>query len=138
MKLLLFWGYLLCDVLLAWAMLQQPYLSRTLSTPPLKNPHQWTHSVIFEPQPKIQLTQATYKVTSFLDFKPFIIGFQTVNEYLDNLWADILNPYHFRYLFVPIAHIDINPTLNDSHIEKISEFPHVCTAPVCMSSKNEI
>ena len=125
MKLLVFLGYLLCDVLLAWAMLQQPYLSRTLSAPPPKNPHQWTHSVIFEPQPKIQLTQSTYKVTSFLDFKPFINGFQTVNEYLDNLWADILNPYHFWYLFVPIAHIDINPTLNNSHIEKFLN-SHMC------------
>ena len=88
-------GYLMCNVLLAWATLQQPYLSRTLSAPPLKNPNKWTHSVIFEPQPKIQLTRSTYKVTSFLDFQPFINGFQTVNDYLDNLWADILNPYYY-------------------------------------------
>ena len=46
----------MCDVLLAWAMLQQPYLSKTLSAPPPRNPYQWTHSVNFEPQPKIQLT----------------------------------------------------------------------------------
>ena len=125
MKLLMFLGYLMCIVLLAWAMLQQPYLSRMLSAPPPRNPHQWTHSVIFEPQPKVQLTRSTYKVTSFLDFQPFINGFQTVNEYLDNLWADILNPYHFRYLFVPIAHINIDPTLNDSHIEKFLN-SHMC------------
>ena len=93
MRLLVFLGCLLCDVLLAWATLQQLYLSTTLSAPPPKNPHQWTHSVIFKPQPKIQLTQSTYKVTSFLDFEPFIKGFQTVNEYLDNLWTNILNPY---------------------------------------------
>ena len=34
MVLLLLLGYLMCNVLLAWAMLQQPYLSKTLSTPP--------------------------------------------------------------------------------------------------------
>ena len=95
MTLLMLLGYLMCNVLLAWATLQQPYLSKTLSTPPPKNPNKWTHSVIFEPQPKIQLTHSTYKVTSFLDFQPFINGFQTVSDYLDNLWTDILNPYHF-------------------------------------------
>ena len=106
-------------------MLQQPYLSRTLSAPPPENPHQWTHSVIFEPQPKVQLTRSTYKVTLFLGFQPFINGFQTVNDYLENLWTDILNPYHFWYLFVPIAHINIDPTLNDSHIEKFLN-SHMC------------
>ena len=134
MKLLIFLGYLICIVLLAWAMLQQPYLSRMLSVPPPKNPHQWTHSVIFEPQPKIQLTRSSYKVTSFLDFQLFINGFQTVNEYLDDLWADIMDPNHFRYLFVPIAHIDIDPTLNDSHIKKFLnsrmcvQCPYACQA----------
>ena len=29
-------GYLMCNVLLAWATLQQPYLSRTLSVPHTK------------------------------------------------------------------------------------------------------
>ena len=97
MALLMLLGYLMCNVLLAWAMLQQPYLSKTLSSPSPKNPNKWTHSVIFEPQPKIQLTCFSYKVTSFLDFQPFIDGFQTVNNYLDNLWSDIQDPYYFRY-----------------------------------------
>ena len=68
-------GYLMCNVLLAWATLQQLYLSKMLSSPPPKNPNKWTHSVIFEPQPKIQLKRLSYKVTSFLDFQPFIDGF---------------------------------------------------------------
>ena len=99
MALLMLLGYLMCNVLSAWATLQQPYLYITLSSPPPKNPNKWTHSVIFEPQPKIQLTHLSYKVTSFLDFQPFIDGFQSVNNYLDNLWADIQDPYYFRYLF---------------------------------------
>ena len=55
MTLLMLLGFLLCNVLLAWATLQQLYLTKTLSVPPLKNPSKWTHSVIFEPQLKIQL-----------------------------------------------------------------------------------
>ena len=70
----------MCNVLLAWATLQQPYLSKMLSTPPPKNPNKWTHSVIFEPH-------KPHKITSFLDFKPFINGFQTINKYLDDLWT---------------------------------------------------
>ena len=134
MALLMLLGYLLCNVLLAWATLQQPYLTKTLSAPPPKIPNKWTHSVIFEPQLKIQLTRSSYKVTSFLDFQPFINGFQTVNSYLDNLWKDIQNPYHYQYLFVPIAHININPTINDSHIEKFInsrmciQCPYACQA----------
>ena len=118
-------GYLMCNVLLAWATLQQPYFSRSLSAPPPKNPNEWTHSVIFEPQPKIQLTRSMYKVTSFLDFQPFINGFQTVSTYFDNLWTDILNPYYYQYLFVPIPHINIDPMINDSHIEKFMK-SHMC------------
>ena len=95
MALLMLFGYLMCNVLLALATLQQPYLSKSLSSPPPQNPNNWVHSVIFKPQPKIQLTHSLYKVTSFLDFQPFIHGFQSVNNYLDNLWTDIENPYYF-------------------------------------------
>ena len=68
-------GYLMCNVLLACAMLQQPYLTKSLSSPPPQNPNKWVHLVIFKPQPKIQLTHSSYKVTSFLDFQPFLQGF---------------------------------------------------------------
>ena len=71
MALLMLLGYFACNVLIAWAMLQQPYISKTLLSPPPQNPNNWVHSVIFKPQPKIQLTCSSYKVTSFLDFQPF-------------------------------------------------------------------
>ena len=51
--------YIMCNVLLAWAMLHQPYIStsnQALSSPPPQNKNEWVHLVIFEPQPKIQLT----------------------------------------------------------------------------------
>ena len=68
---LVLFGYLLCNVLLAWATLHKPYIStlrQTLSSPPPQNRNEWVHSVIFKLQLKIQLTQLSYKVTSFLDF----------------------------------------------------------------------
>ena len=76
-------GYLVCNVLLAWAVLQHltypsPYITPTM------NPNNWVHSVIFEPQLKIQLRRSSYKVTSFLDFQPFLQGFQSVSRYLMN------------------------------------------------------
>ena len=77
MALLMLLGYLVCNVLLAWATLQQPYISKTLSSPPPQNSNDWVHLVIFKPQPKIQLTHSSYKVTSFLDFQPFLQGFQS-------------------------------------------------------------
>ena len=63
------------NILLTWATLQQPYMSKTLSTPPPQNKNDWVHSVIFEPQPKMLLTRSTYKITFFLDFQPFLQGF---------------------------------------------------------------
>ena len=74
---LVLFGYLLCNVLLAWATLHKPFLStprQTLSSPPPQNKNEWVHSVIFEPQPKIQLTLLSYKVTSLFDFQPFLKG----------------------------------------------------------------
>ena len=46
MALLMLLGYLLCNVLLAWATLQQPYLSKMLSSPPPRNANNWVHLVI--------------------------------------------------------------------------------------------
>ena len=76
----------------------------------------------------------SYKVTSFLDFQPFINGFQSVNNYLDNLWTYIQDLYYFQYLFVPIAHIKIDLTINNSHIEDFlkshacNQRPYACQA----------
>ena len=56
---LIIFGYLMCNVLLAWATLHQPCISipkQSLSSAPPQNKNEWIHSVIFEPQPKIQLT----------------------------------------------------------------------------------
>ena len=88
-------GTLLCNVLIAWVSLHKPFLyppGQSLSLPPLQNKNKWVHPVIFEPQPKIQLTQSSYKVTSFLDFQPFLKDFQSVYQYLEDLTKDLNNP----------------------------------------------
>ena len=72
MMLLMLIGYLMCNVLLAWAMLQQPYLSKTLSHPHHKIQIIGCIQLFLSQQPKIQLTHSLYKVTLFLDFQPFV------------------------------------------------------------------
>ena len=137
MALLMLLGYLMCNVLLAWAALQQPYISKTLSSPPPQNKNKLVHSVIFKPQPKIQLTQSSYKVTSFLDFQPFLHlqGFQSVNEYLNNLMTDINNPSYFQRLVTPFVYMKIDPYANDSLIEKFLNSPACHHHPYACQSK---
>ena len=93
--------YFLGNILLAWATLQHPYISKTLSSPPPQNKNDWVHSVIFEPQLKMQLTRSPCKITSFLDFQPFLQGFQSVDNYIKNLITDINNPAYFQRLIAP-------------------------------------
>ena len=41
------------------------------------------------------------------------------------MWTDIQDPYYFQYLFIPIAHIKIDLTINNSHIENFLK-SHTC------------
>ena len=85
MALLVMFGYLMCNVLIAWATLHKttiPNSKPILSLPPPQNKNEWVHSVISKPQLKIQLTQSSYKVTSFLNFQPFLRGFQSIGDYI--------------------------------------------------------
>ena len=119
-------GYLMCNVLLAWATLHQPYiltLKQALSSPLPQNKNEWVHSVIFEPQPKIQLTRSSYKVTYFLDFQPFLRGFQSVNEYLKDLIRDINNPTYFQKIVSPFNNFQITPLSNETVIWKFLNSP---------------
>ena len=52
-------GSLLYSVILAWATLHKPFFplpGQTLSSPQPQNKNKWVHPMIFELQPKIQLT----------------------------------------------------------------------------------
>ena len=133
-------GYLMYNVLLAWATLHQPYIltpKQTLSSPP-QNKNEWIHSVIFEPQPKIQLTRSSYKVTSFLDFQPFLRGFQSVDKYLKDLVLDIDDPTYFQRLVSPFDNIQITPLSNDTAIWRFLNSPACKVHPYAYQSKMKL
>ena len=102
-------------------MLHKPLLlppGQSLSSSPPQNINEWVHPVIFEPQPKIQLTWSSYKVTSFLDFQPFLKGFQSVYQYLEDLMKDLNNPGYIQRLIYLVKTFQITPLSNESTIQK--------------------
>ena len=134
-------GYLMCNVLLAWATLHQPYIStlkQVLSSPPPQNKNEWVNSVIFKPQLKIQLTLSSYKVTSFLDLQPFLSGFQSVNEYLKDLIKDINNPAYFQKIVSPFNNFQVTPLSNETVIWKFLNSPACKVNPYACQSKMKL
>ena len=126
------------NILLTWATLQQPYMSKILSAPLPQNKNDWVHSVIFEPQPKMLLTHSTYKITSFLDFQPFLQGFQSVDTYIKNLMRDVANPIYFDWLIAPFQTAPSLLGTNDSNVIKFLASPLCKARPLCMSFKTEV
>ena len=126
--------YSLGNILLAWATLQCPYLSKTLSSPPPQNKNDWVHSVIFEPQLKMQLTRSSYKITSVLDFQPFLQGFQSADNYIKDLITDINNPDYFQRLIAPFCVRQVTPLSTHDTIRTFlsspacRSCPHACQA----------
>ena len=79
------------------------------------------------------LTHSTYKITSFLDFHPFLQGFQSVNTYIHDLLLDIANPTYYKKLIAPYHNIPSIITSNWSVIGFLkssgcSEHPYACHA----------
>ena len=114
--------------------IQNPVITPTT----LVNKNDWVHSVIFEPHPKIQLTRSSYKVTSFLDFQPFLRGFQSVNEYLNDLIIDINNPTYFQWLTSPFDDVQITPLSNEMAIWKFLNSPACKVHPYACQSKMKL
>ena len=55
--------------------------------------------IIFEPQPKIKLSRSTYKVTSYVDFKPYKQAFKQFGQYIRKFLADLHNPQYVDTLY---------------------------------------
>ena len=91
--------------------------------------------VIFESQLKIQLTRLSYKVTSFLDFQPFLGAFQSVNEYLKDLTRDINNPDYFQRMVSPFSNLQITPLSKETIIWKFLNSPACKVNPYGCKSK---
>ena len=123
------------NILLTWATLQKPYTSKTLSAPPPENKNDWVHSVIFEPQPKMLLTRSTYKITSFLDFQPFLQGFQMVDTYIRHLMVDIRTPMYFKRLMEPFHNVPFILHTNESNVRKFLMSPGCVLHPFACRAK---
>ena len=54
----------------------------------------FVESVIFEPQPRIMLSQSTYKVTSFIDFMPYREAFKKFETFFRKFKNNINDPDH--------------------------------------------
>ena len=52
-------------------------------------PGQQPNSILFEPMVHIRLSRSTYKVTSFIEFAPYIQSFVNFEKYLDQFVKDI-------------------------------------------------
>ena len=55
--------------------------------------------VIFEPQRKIKLSRSTYKVTSYVDFKPYKQSFKQCGQYIDKFLNDLQDPHCVSTLY---------------------------------------
>ena len=55
--------------------------------------------IIFEPQRKIKLSRSTYKVTSYMDFKPYKQAFKQFGQYIRKFLADLHNPQYVDTLY---------------------------------------
>ena len=55
--------------------------------------------VIFEPQRKIKLSRSTYKVTSYVDFKPYKQSFKQFGQYMGEFLVDLHNPHYVSTLY---------------------------------------
>ena len=55
--------------------------------------------VIFEPQRKIRLSRSTYKVNSYIDFKPYKETFKQFGHYMVRFLKDIHDPHYVGNLY---------------------------------------
>ena len=70
-----------------------------------------------------------------MDFQPFLQGFQSVNEYLNDLIIDIDNPTYFQRLTSPFDDVQITPLSNETAIWKFLNSPACKVHPYACQSK---
>ena len=56
-------------------------------------------TVIFDSQKKIRLSRSTYKVNSYIDFKPYKETFKQFGHYLVRFLKDIHDPHYVGNLY---------------------------------------
>ena len=105
-----------------------------LSDTPPENRQELLHPVIFEPQNKIQLTHSTYQVTTFLDFAPFVNGFNNVKNYIKNFKKDIHDPDYFPMIRHKSTNPCVSPLLDEQDLATFMQSAYCLRSPyACMT-----
>ena len=109
-------------------------LATELSDIPPENRQEWLHPVIFEPQNKIQLTCSTYQVTTFLDFAPFINGFNNVQNYIKNFKKDVHDPDYFSMIMHKSTNPRVSLLLDEQDLAAFMQSAYCLSVPyACMT-----
>ena len=131
------WILLLATICIISVDTEQPVFipfTAELSEASPENKQGWLHSVIFEPQNKIQLTRSSYQVTTFLDFAPFMNGFLTVLAYIKNFKKDIKDTDYFNKIQHKSMNIGSSPLLDEQDYDAFLKSQYCLTLPfVCMT-----
>ena len=124
-------------VLIEVAQAEQPIFvpsAAGLSDAPPENKQDWLHPVIFEPQNKIQLTHSTYQVTTFLDFAPFMNGFNNVQNFTRSFKEDVSNPAYFSKIKHKSTNTGSSPLLDEQDLETFMQSAYCQPLPyACMT-----
>ena len=124
-------------VLIKVAQVEQPIFvpsAAELSDAPPENKQDWLHPVIFEPQNKIQLTHSTYQVTTFLDFAPFMNGFNNVQNYIRSFKEDVSNSAYISKIKHKGTNMGSSPLLDEQDLEAFMQSAYCQRLPyACMT-----
>ena len=78
---------------------QQPYGHKEMSEEHKIKVGNRIELVIFEPQWKIKLSRSTYKVTSYVNFKPYKQSFKQFGQYMEKFLVDLCDPCYVSTLY---------------------------------------
>ena len=83
-----------------------------LSDGPPGGGQEWLHPVIFEPQNRVQLTGSMCRVAAFLDFAPFVGGFNNLQNCVGDFREDVHGPEYFSLVVYMGADPHASPLLD--------------------------
>ena len=106
---------------------QQPYGYEEMSEEHKIKVGNRIEPVIFEPQRKIKLSRSTYKVTSYVDFKPYKQAFKQFGQYMEKFLADIRDPHYVSTLY-KAGTKEKDPLIKEEEVEAKTFFTDdICT-----------
>ena len=106
---------------------QQPYGYEEMSEEHKIKVGNRIEPVIFEPQRKIKLSRSTYKVTSYVDFKPHKQAFKQFGQYMEIFLTDIRDPHYVSTLY-KAGTKEKDPLIKEEKVEAKTFFTEdICT-----------